>query len=147
MTTGKIIALTRQTFVSKVKSLLLSGIVRKLIPIFKPLNLRYFVIAAQLKLFTTDWVLNPCAGTQPQPKPCLELKPTWLRLKPSQNPWYLVSRPNEALVLDVSSQKEFSKRQSDRLRSRFIQIQREAHSTDRVWAIAEGECSFKMWCV
>ena len=60
---------------------------------------------------------------------------------------HMGSRPNEALVLDVSSQKEFSKRQSDRLRSRFIQIQREAHSTDRVWAIAEGECSFKMWCV
>src|SRR5574337_923757 len=42
MTTGKIIALTTQTFVSKVKSLLfnmLSGIVRKLIPVFKPLDL------------------------------------------------------------------------------------------------------------
>ena len=39
---------------------------------------------------------------------------TWLELKPSQNPWYLVSGPNEAQVLDVSSQKEFSGRQSDR---------------------------------
>ena len=28
--------------------------------------------------------------------------------------WYLVSGPNEAQVLDVSSQKEFSERQSDR---------------------------------
>ena len=76
---------TREAHVSKVKSLLfnmLSRIVRKLIPVFKSLNLWYFVIAAQLKLFTTDWVLNPCAGTQPQPKPCLELKLTWLRLKP-----------------------------------------------------------------
>ena len=42
------------------------------------------------------------------------LEPTWLGLKPSQNPWYLVSGPNEAQVLDVSSQKEFSERQSGR---------------------------------
>ena len=27
----------------------------------------------------------------------------------------------------------------------FIQIQREAHSTDRVWAITEGEYSREMW--
>ena len=39
---------------------------------------------------------------------------TWLGLKPSQNPWYLVSGPNEAQVLDVSSQKELSEGQSDR---------------------------------
>ena len=38
----------------------------------------------------------------------------WLGLKPSQNPQYLVSGPNEAEVLDISSQKEFSERQSDR---------------------------------
>ena len=38
----------------------------------------------------------------------------WLGLKPSQNPQYLVSEPNEAQVLDVSSQKEFSERQRDR---------------------------------
>ena len=48
------------------------------------------------------------------PKPCLGLEPTWLGLKPSQNPQYLVSGLNEAQVLDVSSQKEFSERQSDR---------------------------------
>ena len=77
------------------------------------------------------WDLNPCgwnpnsaktlfgtqthvAGTQIQPKPCLGLEPTWLGLKPSQNSWYLVLGPNEAQVLDVSSQKEFSERQSDR---------------------------------
>ena len=36
----------------------------------------------------------------------------YLRLahEPSQNPRYLVSGPNEAHVLDVSSQKEFSER-------------------------------------
>ena len=53
-------------------------------------------------------------GTQMQPKPCLELEHTWLGLKPSQNPWDLVSGPNEARVLDVSSQKEFGERQNDR---------------------------------
>ena len=38
----------------------------------------------------------------------------WLVLKPSQNPQYLVSGLNEAQVLDVSWQKEFNERQSDR---------------------------------
>ena len=37
-----------------------------------------------------------------------------LGLKHSHNPQFLVSGPNEAQVLDVSSQKEFSERQSDR---------------------------------
>ena len=54
------------------------------------------------------------AGTQTQSKPCFGLEPTWLGLEPSQNPQYLVSGPNEAQVLDVSSQKEFSERQSVR---------------------------------
>ena len=67
----------------------------------------------------------------------LGLEPTWPGLEPSQNlDWdlnphgwgsnpakthslpteitHLVSGPNEAQVLDVSSQKEFSERQSDR---------------------------------
>lgn len=35
-------------------------------------------------------------------------------LKPSPNPWYLVSGPNEAQILDVSWQKEFSERESDK---------------------------------
>ena len=38
-----------------------------------------------MKSFTSYWDLNPCAGTQTQPKPCLGLKPMWLGLKPSQN--------------------------------------------------------------
>ena len=38
----------------------------------------------------------------------------WLGLKPSQNPQYLVSGPNEVQVLDVSLQKEFTEGQSDR---------------------------------
>ena len=67
----------------------------------------------------------------------LSIKPTWQGLKPSQNPVWnlnphswdsnpaqrhsflaeitdLISGPNEAEVLDVSLQKEFRKRQSDR---------------------------------
>ena len=58
----------------------------------------------------------------------LSLEPTWPGLEPSQNPardsakthglstevTHLVSGPNEAQVLDVSSQKEFTESQSDR---------------------------------
>ena len=72
------------------------------------------ILQATKKPFTTDWDLNPRAGTQTQPRPCLELEPTWLILKPSLNSQYLVSGPNEAQVLNVSSQKEFCERQSDR---------------------------------
>ena len=38
----------------------------------------------------------------------------WLGLESSQNPWYLVSELNKVQVLNISSQKEFSERQSDR---------------------------------
>ena len=53
-------------------------------------------------------------------------------LKPSRNTWYLVLGPNEALVLDISLQKEFRDKV---IRNAFIQISRKAHSTDRDWAI------------
>ena len=53
-----------------------------------------------------------CLGLQP--KPSFKLEPTCLELEPGQNPWYLISGPNKAQVLDVSLQKEFSERQSDR---------------------------------
>ena len=44
----------------------------------------------QVKSFTSDWDLNPCAGTRTQPKPSLGLKTMWLGLEFSQNPvWYL----------------------------------------------------------
>ena len=61
---------------------------------------------------------------------------TWLGLKPSQNPWYLVSGPNEAKVLDVSLQKEFSERQSDRsevdsFREKFT-VQTECGASEKV---------------
>ena len=70
-----------------------------------------------------------------------------LELKPSQNPWFVVSGPNEAQVLDVSLQKEFSEGQSDRYEMDLLRYrEREAHSTDRVWAIAEGECGCEIWC-
>ena len=71
------------------------------------------VFVHSLKPFTTDWDLNPCAGTWTQAKPGLGLEPMWLGLKPSQNPWHLVSGSNKAQVLDVSLQKEFSERQSE----------------------------------
>ena len=67
-----------------------------------------------VKLFISAWDLNPRAGTRSQPKSSLKLEPTWLGLKPSQNPGYLFSGPNKAQVLGVSLQKEFSEKQSDR---------------------------------
>ena len=39
------------------------------------------------------------SGTRLQPEPSLGLEPTWLELKPDQNPWYLVAGPNKAQVL------------------------------------------------
>ena len=60
------------------------------------------------------WDLNPAksqfrtyihmVGTQTQSKPFLGLASTWLGLKPSQNPQYLVSGPNEAQVPDEFSE-------------------------------------------
>ena len=55
-----------------------------------------------MKPCTSDWDLNPRARTRTQPKPGLPTEIT-----------HLVSGLNEAQVLDVSSQKEFSERQSD----------------------------------
>ena len=63
-------------------------------------------------------------------------QPTWLGLKPSQNPQCLVLRPNEPQVFDVSSQKEFSVRQSDK---KWISSVR--NTLRRMWAIVEGESS------
>ena len=60
------------------------------------------------------WNHLPQIETRTQPKPCLGLEPMCLGWKPSQPTQYLVLGPNEAQVLDVSSQKEFSERQSDR---------------------------------
>ena len=49
--------------------------------------------ALQLKLCTSDWDLNPGAGTQTQPKPRLGLEPMWPGLEPGQNPdWDLNPR-------------------------------------------------------
>ena len=62
-----------------------------------PVSLHYLV----LKPFTSDWKLNPCAGTQAQPKP-------------TTNITHLVSGLNYAQVLDVSCQKEFSEKVVDR---------------------------------
>ena len=37
-----------------------------------------------LKLFTSNWDLNPCTGTHTQPKPCLGFEPTRLGLNPAK---------------------------------------------------------------
>ena len=53
---------------------------------------------------------------------------------------------NGAQVLDVSLQNKFSERR-DKVMVRSGLIQRDTHSTDRVWAIAEGKCGgFEIWC-
>ena len=66
-----------------------------------------------MKPFTSDWKLNPCTGTQDQPKSTTKIA-------------HLVSGLNYAQVLDVSCQKEFSEKVIDR---KWIYI--EKHSTER----------------
>ena len=78
----------------------------------------------------------------------------WLGLKPSQNlSWDLNPHGRDLNPAKTHSiwfqglvmlrflmshhRKKFSEIQS--VRGGFTQIQREAHSTDRVWAISEGE--------
>ena len=57
-----------------------------------------------MKPFTSDWDLNPCAGTRTQLKPSLELKPTWLGLEPSQNPdWDLNPRDGDSNPAKIHS--------------------------------------------
>ena len=48
------------------------------------------------------WDSNPPGWDSNQAK-SLGIEPTWMGLKPSQNPHYLVSGANEAQVLDASS--------------------------------------------
>ena len=86
----------------------------------RPLILWKDPLQLWLKLFSSDWDLNTAKtqfgtqtsvpGTRTQPKPSFGLEPTWLGLKPSENPQYLVSGSNEAQVPDVSLQKEFSEK-------------------------------------
>ena len=71
----------------------------------------------------------------------LELELTWLGLKPSQNSWYLVSGPNGAQVLDVSSKKESVR---DKAIGNKCVIHRKTHSTGPVWAVTEGKCGLEM---
>ena len=80
-------------------------------------------------------------GTQTQPKPAWDLNARGWELKPSQNPLYLVSEPNEAQVLDVSSQKEFSERQS----KKWIYSDTERSTLHRLCAIPEGDSGSEMW--
>ena len=55
---------------------------------------------------------------------------------------HLVSGLNEAQVLDISSQKEFIERQSDRYE---VGLFRKKHSTDKVWTISEGKRNMRVW--
>ena len=68
----------------------------------------YETVYHRLGLEPMCWDTNP-------PKTLLG---TWTHMagtqEPSNNSQYLVSGPNKAQVLDVSSQKEFSERQRDR---------------------------------
>ena len=58
-----------------------------------PSSTFHSVIYRILKPFTSDWDLNPCAGTRTQPKPSLGLKPMWLGFEPSQNPAWDLNPP------------------------------------------------------
>ena len=51
-----------------------------------------------------------------------------LELKPSQNPWFVVSGPSEVQVLDVSSQKEFSERKM--VGKKWIYLERNTSQTE-----------------
>ena len=46
-------------------------------------------------------------------------------------------------VLDVTLQKGFNERQSDKSE---VDLFREIHSPQTVWAVTEGEYSLEMWC-
>ena len=60
-------------------------------------------LGCQLKPLTADWDLNPCAGTQTQPKPSFGLKPTWLGIEPSKNPaWDLNPRGWDSVSFSCS---------------------------------------------
>ena len=63
-----------------------------------------------VKLHNPDWELNLQAGTQTQSKHRLGLEPFFFLIELT----HLVSEINKAQVLCVWSQKEFSKKQSDR---------------------------------
>ena len=51
-----------------------------------------------------------------------------LELKPSQNPWFVVSGPSEVQVLDVSSEKEFSERKM--VGKKWIYLERNTSQTE-----------------
>ena len=68
----------------------------------------------------------------------LGFEPMWLGLKPSQNPRYLVSGPNEARVLNVSLQKNSVRDKV--IGKKWIYLDTERSTVHRVWAMAEDEC-------
>ena len=100
-----------------------------------------------MKLFTTDWDLNPCAGTQTHPKPSLGLEPTWLGLKNpaiTHSTWFqgliklrfLMSHPRKNSVRDKEIGKKWIYSDSER---NTLHRQSVSH--------AKGECKpCKIWC-
>ena len=87
---------------------------------------------AKVKLFSLDWDLNPCAGTQTQPKPMV--------LQQGLQTWF-----QELMKLSFL----ISHLKNNSLRDKVISkkwIYSERNTLHRVWAITEGECSGpKMW--
>ena len=55
---------------------------------------------------------------------------------------HLVSGSNEAQVLDILSQKEFSERQ---IGKKWIYLERNTLHIE-VWAVTEGKSDLEMWC-
>ena len=114
----------------------------------------------KLKPYISDLDLNPLAGIQTQSKPCLGPKPTWLGLKPSQNPaWDLNQR-----VWDSNPAKIHGIWFLDLMKIRFLMSHRWKNSVrdkvigkkwiysdtersipHRAWGITEGEHGCEMW--
>ena len=80
------------------------------------------------KPFTTDWDLSPCAWDSNPAK--------------THGTWFQDLMKFRFLM---SHGRKNSVREKVISKKGFIQIQREAYSTDRVWAIAEGEHGPEIW--
>ena len=116
------------------------------------------------------WYSNPAktlfetwthmAGTLTQPKPCLELEPMWLGLKPSWNPawdlnpfgWVSYSAKTHGTWFQDLRKLKFllSHHRKNSVRDKvigkkWIYSDSERSTLHRVWAIAEGECRHEMW--
>ena len=94
--------------------------------VYQSLNKTSVLISLTMKPFTSDWHLNPHGWDSIWSKPMA----AGFRTECSLGSWCL-------------SAERIQWKAKWQVRNGFIQIQREAHSTDRVWAVAEGECGHK----